>query len=161
MSWRVEPSIASRLLTTLVNVQLRLREDHTDEFAPRRRRPLGRVRVHELAKELRVESKVVLAALQQMGYYAKSASSEVDSDAARQVRQRIPVIETGPANRSAGASRPPTGNRRSRIARGLSPEACFKDRAVAQAARALGLSEISPRSSGPRRPLKGNRASSP
>src|SRR3712207_4913953 len=43
-----------------------------------RRRSVAKVRVHELAKELDVESKVVLAKLKEMGEFVKSASSTVE-----------------------------------------------------------------------------------
>ena len=39
---------------------------------------MAKVRVHELAKELGVESKVVLAKLSEMGEFVKSASSTVE-----------------------------------------------------------------------------------
>ena len=39
---------------------------------------MAKVRVHELAKELGVESKVVLAKLKEMGEFVKSASSTVE-----------------------------------------------------------------------------------
>jgi translation initiation factor IF-2 len=39
---------------------------------------VAKVRVHELAKELGVESKVVLAKLKEMGEFVKSASSTVE-----------------------------------------------------------------------------------
>src|SRR3712207_5508176 len=43
-----------------------------------RRRSVAKVRVHELAKELGVESKVVLAKLKEMGEFVKSASSTIE-----------------------------------------------------------------------------------
>ncbi|MGH3510255.1 MAG: translation initiation factor IF-2 N-terminal domain-containing protein, partial [Nocardioidaceae bacterium] len=39
---------------------------------------MAKVRVHELAKELGIESKVVLAKLKEMGEFVKSASSTVE-----------------------------------------------------------------------------------
>ena len=39
---------------------------------------MAKVRVHELAKELGVESKVVLAKLKEMGEFVKSASSTIE-----------------------------------------------------------------------------------
>jgi len=39
---------------------------------------VAKVRVHELAKELGVESKVVLAKLKEMGEFVKSASSTIE-----------------------------------------------------------------------------------
>jgi translation initiation factor IF-2 len=47
----------------------------------------GKARVHELAKELGVESKIVLAKLQELGEYVKSASSTVEAPVARRLRE--------------------------------------------------------------------------
>src|SRR6476646_6760267 len=46
----------------------------------------GKACVHELAKELGVESKTVLAKLQELGEYVKSASSTVEAPVARRLR---------------------------------------------------------------------------
>ncbi|MFI7518302.1 translation initiation factor IF-2 [Micromonospora globbae] len=46
----------------------------------------GKARVHELAKELGVESKTVLAKLKEMGEFVKSASSTVEAPVARRLR---------------------------------------------------------------------------
>src|SRR5262245_9123839 len=51
-----------------------------------RRSVAGKPRVHELAKELGVESKVVLAKLTEMGEYVKSASSTIEAPVARRLR---------------------------------------------------------------------------
>src|SRR5262245_55463462 len=47
----------------------------------------GKPRVHELAKELGVESKIVLARLKEMGEFVKSASSTVEAPVARRLRE--------------------------------------------------------------------------
>ncbi|MDI5982748.1 translation initiation factor IF-2 N-terminal domain-containing protein, partial [Amycolatopsis magusensis] len=46
----------------------------------------GKARVHELAKELGVTSKEVLAKLKEQGEFVKSASSTVEAPVARRVR---------------------------------------------------------------------------
>ncbi|MEU8614581.1 translation initiation factor IF-2 N-terminal domain-containing protein, partial [Actinoplanes sp. NPDC048791] len=46
----------------------------------------GKARVHELAKELGVDSKTVLAKLKEMGEFVKSASSTVEAPVARRLR---------------------------------------------------------------------------
>jgi translation initiation factor IF-2 len=46
----------------------------------------GKPRVHELAKELGVESKIVLAKLKEMGEFVKSASSTIEAPVARRLR---------------------------------------------------------------------------
>ena len=49
----------------------------------------GKARVHELAKELGIDSKTVLAKLKEQGEFVKSASSTVEAPVAR--RLRVPV----------------------------------------------------------------------
>ena len=55
------------------------------------------VRVHELAKELGVPSKVILSTLQDMGEYVKSASSTVEAPVVRRLNE-----EHGEALRKQG-----------------------------------------------------------
>ncbi|GIH13671.1 translation initiation factor IF-2 [Rugosimonospora africana] len=57
----------------------------------------GKARVHELAKELGVESKTVLAKLQEMGEYVKSASSTVEAPVARRLRASLEASGVVPA----------------------------------------------------------------
>src|SRR6476646_10379180 len=59
----------------------------------------GKPRVHELAKELGVESKTVLAKLQEMGEYVKSASSTIEAPVARRLRATMEAsgVITAPA----------------------------------------------------------------
>ncbi|WP_085067076.1 translation initiation factor IF-2 [Catenuloplanes japonicus] len=66
----------------------------------------GKARVHELAKELGVESKVVLAKLKEMGEFVKSASSTVEAPVARRLRGAM-VAGSAP---SAPASPAPSGS---------------------------------------------------
>ncbi|EHB44013.1 translation initiation factor IF-2 domain-containing protein, partial [Mycolicibacterium rhodesiae JS60] len=47
----------------------------------------GKARVHELAKELGVSSKEVLARLSEQGEFVKSASSTVEAPVARRLRE--------------------------------------------------------------------------
>ncbi|WP_036354767.1 translation initiation factor IF-2 N-terminal domain-containing protein, partial [Mycobacterium asiaticum] len=47
----------------------------------------GKARVHELAKELGVTSKEVLARLNEQGEFVKSASSTVEAPVARRLRE--------------------------------------------------------------------------
>jgi translation initiation factor IF-2 len=50
---------------------------------------VAKVRVHELAKELGVESKVVLATLKDMGEFVKSASSTVEAPVVRRLNEQF------------------------------------------------------------------------
>src|SRR5688572_12568955 len=78
-----------------------------------RRVVAGKPRVHELAKELGVESKVVLAKLQEMGEYVKSASSTIEAPVARRLRASMEAAGAvqapasgAPAAAGNGAARP-------------------------------------------------------
>ncbi|MCZ4078539.1 translation initiation factor IF-2 [Rhodococcus sp. H36-A4] len=60
----------------------------------------GKARVHELAKELGVTSKELLARLKEQGEFVKSASSTVEAPVARRVRESFPAgkPDTGAPN---------------------------------------------------------------
>ncbi|MFF2551669.1 translation initiation factor IF-2 [Nocardia sp. NPDC058058] len=60
----------------------------------------GKARVHELAKELGVTSKELLARLKEQGEFVKSASSTVEAPVARRLRESIAPKST-PANGTA------------------------------------------------------------
>ena len=51
---------------------------------------MAKVRVHELAKQLGMESKVVLAKLQEMGEFVRSASSTVEAPVVRKMMELFP-----------------------------------------------------------------------
>ena len=51
---------------------------------------MAKVRVYELAKEFGVESKVVLAKLNEMGEFVRSASSTVEAPVARKLKEAFP-----------------------------------------------------------------------
>nr|WP_221378646.1 translation initiation factor IF-2 [Actinoplanes polyasparticus] len=63
----------------------------------------GKARVHELAKELGVDSKTVLAKLKEMGEFVKSASSTVEAPVARRLRG---AYEAGSAPAASAPSAP-------------------------------------------------------
>ncbi|WP_328857750.1 translation initiation factor IF-2 [Williamsia herbipolensis] len=64
----------------------------------------GKARVHELAKELGVTSKQVLARLSEQGEFVKSASSTVEAPVARRLRESFPAASGAPAASSAPAA---------------------------------------------------------
>ncbi|MEN4479453.1 translation initiation factor IF-2 [Mycolicibacterium cosmeticum] len=67
----------------------------------------GKARVHELAKELGVTSKEVLARLSEQGEFVKSASSTVEAPVARRLRESFgggKPAKTGPAAKPAASS---------------------------------------------------------
>ena len=65
---------------------------------------MSKVRVHELAKQLGMESKVVLAKLQEMGEFVRSASSTVEAPVVRRLIEMYPdakpVEEKKPAKKA-------------------------------------------------------------
>ena len=70
---------------------------------------MPKVRVYELAKELGVESKVVMTKLQEMGEFVRSASSTVEPPVVRRLRSEMPAApapaETAPAPAKKAAPR--------------------------------------------------------
>lgn len=66
----------------------------------------GKARVHELAKELGVESKTVLAKLKEMGEFVKSASSTVEAPVARRLRSAFVAGAGSPAPAAPPAAAP-------------------------------------------------------
>ncbi|MDQ2957666.1 MAG: translation initiation factor IF-2 N-terminal domain-containing protein, partial [Actinomycetota bacterium] len=61
----------------------------------------GKARVHELAKELGVPSKEVLAKLSELGEFVKSASSTVEAPVARRLREAFPASAAPAAPKKA------------------------------------------------------------
>ena len=56
------------------------------------RREVAKVRVYELAKEIGMESKDVLAKLQEMGEFVRSASSTVEPPVVRKFLEKFPPV---------------------------------------------------------------------
>lgn len=71
---------------------------------------MSKVRVHELAKELGVSSKDVLAKLQELGEFVKSASSTVEAPVIRKLKEAMPAVaapaEPAPAKKATKAAKP-------------------------------------------------------
>ncbi len=64
----------------------------------------GKARVHELAKELGVTSKEVLARLGQQGEFVKSASSTVEAPVARRLRESYGGSKPAPEKASGNGA---------------------------------------------------------
>ena len=68
---------------------------------------MAKVRVYELAKELGVESKTVMAKLNELGEFVRSASSTVEPPVVRKLRDALPAAapadtgEKAPAKKAA------------------------------------------------------------
>ncbi len=71
------------------------------------RRTVAKPRVHEIAAEMGVESKVALATLQEMGEFVKTASSSVEPPVARRLRDELKRrADQGGAESAAEAPKP-------------------------------------------------------
>ncbi|MFI8567214.1 translation initiation factor IF-2 [Rhodococcus sp. NPDC078407] len=66
----------------------------------------GKARVHELAKELGVTSKELLARLKEQGEFVKSASSTVEAPVARRLRESFPSADSSADASASGAAAP-------------------------------------------------------
>ncbi|MEV0292840.1 translation initiation factor IF-2 [Nocardia sp. NPDC050710] len=71
----------------------------------------GKARVHELAKELGVTSKELLAKLKEQGEFVKSASSTVEAPVARRLRESL-AAKSAPADSKTGARPGPASQAR-------------------------------------------------
>jgi translation initiation factor IF-2 len=99
----------------------------------------GKARVHELAKELGVQSKTVLAKLKEMGEFVKSASSTVEAPVARRLREEMAAASAGSAPAKAAKAAAPT-----------KPAAAPKNGAPAKTRRVSpGVSPTAPAKRGP------------
>ncbi len=67
---------------------------------------MSKVRVYELAKELGVESKVVLAKLQEMGEFVRSASSTIEAPVARRLVEAMPAAAPAKKTAKKAAAKP-------------------------------------------------------
>lgn len=65
----------------------------------------GKARVHELAKELGVTSKIVLAKLNDMGEFVKSASSTVEAPVARRLKEEMAASAPAAPTKAAKAAK--------------------------------------------------------
>ncbi|GAA4047628.1 translation initiation factor IF-2 [Nonomuraea soli] len=63
---------------------------------------MAKVRVYELAKEFGVESKVVMAKLQEMGEFVRSASSTIEAPVVRRLTEALGVQKGGSARGGSG-----------------------------------------------------------
>src|SRR5690625_7873372 len=64
-----------------------------------------KVRVYELARELEVESKVVLARLSDLGEFVKSPSSTIEAPVVRKLREAFPAPEVKKSDEKSDAKK--------------------------------------------------------
>ncbi|MGW7479847.1 translation initiation factor IF-2 [Nonomuraea muscovyensis] len=67
---------------------------------------MAKVRVYELAKEFGVESKVVMAKLQEMGEFVRSASSTIEAPVVRRLTEALGASKGGPSRGGGSSSKP-------------------------------------------------------
>ncbi|MEU1389080.1 MULTISPECIES: translation initiation factor IF-2 [unclassified Nonomuraea] len=68
---------------------------------------MAKVRVYELAKEFGVESKVVMAKLQEMGEFVRSASSTIEAPVVRRLTEALGASKGGPSRGGGSSSNRP------------------------------------------------------
>ena len=95
----------------------------------------GKARVHELAKELGLESKALLAWLKENGEFVKSASSTIEPPVARKVREAFPAQAAAAAAAPAPARPAKKAAPRSLLAAGCRAEAAAPSRRPLPGAR--------------------------
>ncbi|MFP3966733.1 translation initiation factor IF-2 N-terminal domain-containing protein, partial [Actinomadura fulvescens] len=72
---------------------------------------MAKVRVYELAKEFGVESKVVMAKLQEMGEFVRSASSTIEAPVVRRLTEAFQNSGSAKPADKRGASKKPSAPR--------------------------------------------------
>ncbi|WP_034714125.1 translation initiation factor IF-2 N-terminal domain-containing protein, partial [Intrasporangium chromatireducens] len=86
---------------------------------------MAKVRVYELAKELGVESKVLLAHLKSQGEFVRSASSTIEPPVVRKIKETFPQEHAAasgkPAARKTAKSAPSAPARAEAAARPSAP----------------------------------------
>ena len=66
---------------------------------------MAKVRVYELAKEFGVESKAVMAKLQEMGEFVRSASSTIEAPVVRRLKEAFAAPAGKSQEKRSGAQR--------------------------------------------------------
>lgn len=66
---------------------------------------MSKVRIYEIAKDLGVDSKVVIAKLAELGEFVKGASSSIEAPVARKLRAEFPDAPAAPAETKPAAKK--------------------------------------------------------
>ena len=66
---------------------------------------MAKARVHQVAKEIGIDSKTALAKLQEMGEFVKSASSTIEAPVARKLKDAFPDAVPAPEKKPATAAK--------------------------------------------------------
>ncbi|MDN3297994.1 translation initiation factor IF-2 N-terminal domain-containing protein, partial [Streptomyces ficellus] len=107
---------------------------------------MAKVRVYELAKEFGVESKVVMAKLQELGEFVRSASSTIEAPVVRKLTDAL----QGPGGNAGKSAAKPGAPRKAAPAK-PSPAAPSPAQAggTSQAAKAVGDRPAAPKPGAP------------
>ena len=106
---------------------------------------MAKVRVYELAKELGIESKVLVAKLQDMGEFVRSASSTIEAPVIKKVKEAFPA-EAASAKAAPAAPAKKAPAKKAATKKAAEPEGPTADEiAVATAAAAaMGITSLPP-----------------
>ena len=106
---------------------------------------MAKVRVYELAKELGIESKVLVAKLQDMGEFVRSASSTIEAPVIKKVKEAFPA-EAASAKAAPAAPAKKAPAKKAAAKKAAEPEGPTADEiAVATAAAAaMGITSLPP-----------------
>ena len=107
---------------------------------------MAKVRVYELAKELGIESKVLVAKLQDMGEFVRSASSTIEAPVIKKVKEAYPAeAASAKAAPAAPAKKAPAKKAAAKKAAELAEGPTADEIAVATAAAAaMGITSLPP-----------------
>ncbi|MFD4295545.1 translation initiation factor IF-2 N-terminal domain-containing protein, partial [Rhodococcus sp. NPDC058532] len=120
----------------------------------------GKARVHELAKELGVTSKELLARLKEQGEFVKSASSTVEAPVARRLRESFPSAKGEAAPARQEAAKPATTAKPGGPRPGPKP-AAPAPAAPAAPAPAAATPQPTPAAAAPKPPTPGPKPAAP
>ncbi|MET9408255.1 translation initiation factor IF-2 [Streptomyces sp. NPDC002935] len=112
---------------------------------------MAKVRVYELAKEFGVESKVVMAKLQELGEFVRSASSTIEAPVVRKLTDALQQGNGGgkPAARKAAPAKPGAPSP-AQAARPAAPRPPAPKPAAAEKPAAAPVTPVTPAAAGPR-----------
>ncbi len=108
---------------------------------------MAKVRVYELAKELGVESKILLNHLKESGEFVRSASSTIEPPVVRKIRETFPSEQAAAAGPAAdandGAKKPAAKKSAAKVAASAAPVVVAPAAPVAPAAEVPAAASVS------------------
>jgi len=114
---------------------------------------VAKVRVYELAKEFGVESKAVMAKLQQMGEFVRSASSTIEAPVVRRLKDEFAGQTAKAANGDGSGAKAPASRRAASGTNGRAAAPAETTAEPAEASRPATIEQLtSPESPAVQRP---------